>query len=307
MNSIFSADETDAVLITDATNAFNMLNRAAILHNISIQCPTIATFVINTYRLPVRLFVTGGQEPKSSEGTTQGDPLSMSIYGMSLIPFMLALQNTSNAKQCWLADDASGAGFIKDVFKWWQSLEKMGPMFGYHPNAIKCWLIVKPNKYEEAMEAFKNMGINLTTEGCHHLGTALGLRDFLKDYVNDRVEQWVEEVIKLSEFANSQPQACFAVYTFGLKHRWTYFMRTLPDIQELLCPLEDTLMSIFVPSITRHMCNPTERQVLELPRRAGGLGIINPCTKASVSYEASKRISAPLARQIIAQKWMKMR
>ena len=41
---------------------------------------------------------------------------------------MLALQNTSNTKQCWLADDASGAGSIKDVLKWWQSLEKMGPM-----------------------------------------------------------------------------------------------------------------------------------------------------------------------------------
>ena len=183
MNSLFSADETDAVLLIDATNAFNTLNRAAVLHNISVLCSTIATFVINTYRLPVRLFVTGGQELKSSEGTTQGDPLSMSIYGISLIPLILALQNTSNTKQCWLADDASGAGSIKDVLKWWQSLEKMGPMFGYHPNALKCWLIVKPNKYEEAMEAFQNTGINITTEGRRHLGAALGSRDFL-DYVN---------------------------------------------------------------------------------------------------------------------------
>ena len=117
MNSLFSADETDAVLLIDVTNAFNTLNRAAALHNISILCPTIATFVINTYRLPVRLFVTGGQELKSSEGTTQGDPLSMSIYGISLIPLMLALQNTSNTKHCWLADDASGAGSIKDLLK----------------------------------------------------------------------------------------------------------------------------------------------------------------------------------------------
>ena len=102
---------------------------------------------------------------------------------------MLALQNTSNAKQCWLADDASGAGFIKDVLKLWQSLEKMGSMFGHHPNAIKCWLIVKPNKYEEAMEAFQNNGINVTTEGRLHLGAALGSRDFLEDYVYDKVEQ----------------------------------------------------------------------------------------------------------------------
>ena len=53
MNGIFSADETDAALLIDATNAFNTLNRAAALH-ISILCPT---FVINTYRLPVRLSV----------------------------------------------------------------------------------------------------------------------------------------------------------------------------------------------------------------------------------------------------------
>ena len=250
MNSLFSADETDAVLLTDATNAFNTLNRAAALHNISILCPTIATFVINTYRLPVRLFVKGGQELKSSEGMTQGDPLSMSIYGISLIPLMLALQNTSNIKQCWLGDDASGAESIKDVLKWWQSLEKMGPLFGYQPNALKCWLIVKPNKYEEAMEAFQNTGINVTTEGRRHLGAALGSRDFLEDYVNEKAEQWVEEVIKVSEFANSQPQACFAAYTFGSKHRWTYFMRTLPDIQDLLRPLEDALVSSFIPSST---------------------------------------------------------
>ena len=80
-------------------------------------------------------------------------------------------------------------------------------------------------------------------------------------------------------------------------------MRTLPDIQDLLRPLEDALVSSFIPSLTEHRCNPTERQLLELPIRAEGLRIINPCTKAPVNYEASKRISALLARQIIAQKW----
>ena len=153
------------------------------------------------------------------------------------------------------------------------------------------------------MEVFQNTGINVTTEGRRHLGAALGSRDFLEGYVNEKAEQWVEEVIKLSEFANSQPQACFAAYTFGLKYRWTYFMRTLPGIQNLLRPLEDALVSSFIPSLTGHTCNPTECQLLELPTRAGGLGIINPCTEAPVSYEASKRISEPLARETMAQKW----
>ena len=52
MRNIFEADETDSVLLIDASNAFNALNRAAALHNIRELCLTLATYVINTYRQP---------------------------------------------------------------------------------------------------------------------------------------------------------------------------------------------------------------------------------------------------------------
>ena len=58
MRNIFEADETDA-----ASNAFNPLNRAAALNNISALCPLIATYVTNTYRVPAHLFVVSGSEP----------------------------------------------------------------------------------------------------------------------------------------------------------------------------------------------------------------------------------------------------
>ena len=50
MRNIYEADETDAVLLIDASNAFNALNRSAALHNIRVLCPTIAIYAINTYR-----------------------------------------------------------------------------------------------------------------------------------------------------------------------------------------------------------------------------------------------------------------
>lgn len=56
MRNIFEADETDAALRVDASNAFNSLNRAAALNNIRVLCPLIVTYVINTYRAPARLF-----------------------------------------------------------------------------------------------------------------------------------------------------------------------------------------------------------------------------------------------------------
>ena len=74
MCNIFDTDDTDAILLIDASmaNAFNSLNRATALHNLRILCPIIATYAINTYRLPTRLFIVAGQGLKTSEGKTQG-------------------------------------------------------------------------------------------------------------------------------------------------------------------------------------------------------------------------------------------
>ena len=48
-----------AVLLVDASNAFNSLNRQAALHNIRHLCPPIVTTLINTYCDPTSLFIDG--------------------------------------------------------------------------------------------------------------------------------------------------------------------------------------------------------------------------------------------------------
>ena len=117
---------------------------------------------------------------------------------------------------------------FKQVKQWWDELREAGPPLGYYPNSKKCWLVVKPEKEGRAKEMFAGTGINITTEGRKHLGAALGSRSYLEQYVGGKVEDWVGEVTRLAEFARSQPQASYAAFTFGLRHRWTYFMRTLP-------------------------------------------------------------------------------
>ena len=301
MCNIFDTDDTDAILLIDASNAFNSLNRVAALHNLKILCPIIATYAINTYRLPTRLFIVGGQELKSSEGTTQGDPLSMAIYAISLQPLITRLHLTSSTKQCWFADDASGAGMATELRKWWDTLRADGPDYGYSPKDDKCWLITKPEKEEIVREKFKDTDINITKEGKKHLGAVVGSRSYLSEYVNEKVDGWVSEIIKLAEFATTQPQASYAVYTFGLKHRWTYYYRTLPDIQDLLKPLEDAIANVFLPALLEHNCSPIEREILALPVRKGGIGVANPCNEAQLEYQASRKITAPLVKRIELQ------
>ena len=73
---------------------------------------------------------------------------------------------------------------------------------------------------ESVREAFKDTSINVTVQGQKHLGAAIGSREYLEEYVSEKVTNWINDIAKLAEF--SQPQACSAAYTFGLKHRWTY-------------------------------------------------------------------------------------
>ena len=169
-----NSDNSDAVLLVDASNAFN-------------------------------------------------DPLGMSLYAINLQPLITRLQVKNTASQCWYADDATGCGSLKDVKTWWDELTVSGPPLGYFPNPPKWWLIVKPEKEQAAKEIFTETAINITTGGRKYLGAALGSRDFLEEYVGEKVEEWVAQVSRLAELATTQPQSSCAAFVFGLRHRWTYF------------------------------------------------------------------------------------
>ena len=50
MHDTFGAEDVDAVLLVDASNAFNRLNREACMRNVAHLCPAITPVIINCYR-----------------------------------------------------------------------------------------------------------------------------------------------------------------------------------------------------------------------------------------------------------------
>lgn len=84
---IFENGDTEALIIVDASNAFNWLNRHTTLANVNTctTCPALAPTLINAYRSPFSLRVNG-QTLISQEGTTQGDPLGMAMYTIGTQP-----------------------------------------------------------------------------------------------------------------------------------------------------------------------------------------------------------------------------
>ena len=87
VRSAFLQEDTDAILLADASNTFNSLNRAVALHNIQQICPSFAPILINTYRSAAGLFIAG-DILLSEEGTTQGDPLAMLMYALATLPLI---------------------------------------------------------------------------------------------------------------------------------------------------------------------------------------------------------------------------
>ena len=109
LSDIFDEEATDGVLLVDASNAFNCLNRKAALVNINNLCPALGTVLINTYRSEPNLFIDG-ECILSREGTTQGDPLAMAMYAMATLPMIQHLQQKADIQQVWYADDSAGGG-----------------------------------------------------------------------------------------------------------------------------------------------------------------------------------------------------
>ena len=72
-------------------------------------------------------------------------------------------------------------------------------------------------------------------------------------------------------------------------------MRTISEISHHLVSLEETLSNSFIPVITvGHICNETERKLLSLPTRFGGLSIHIFYKHAEVNNSNSKRLTAQL-------------
>ena len=79
-------------------------------------------------------------------------------------------------------------------------------------------------------------------------------------------------------------------------------MRTIPNLHDLLLPLEEAICQHLIPTLTgRTSCSTAERDLLALPVRLGGLGLANPATLSSPSFQASELLTKPLVDLIRSQ------
>lgn len=296
----YGEDDCEGVLLVDASNAFNLLNRQVALRNIMALCPTLAPLLVNIYRNPSELFV-GGETMLSLEGTTQGDPLAMAMFAIATRPLVERVA-CAKADQIWFADDASAGGKLSRLRTWWDLLGTHGPSFGYYLNPCKTWLLTKPDNRREAERLFADTGVQITADGVHHLGAALGSKEYRERFIQTKVAGWSAELTRLSAYAQAQPQLAYCALTQALANKWSYAMRTVEGLGNCMQPLEVMLRERFIPAITGNSApNDNIRALFGLPVRHGGLGIGQPILMSSKEHQRSREVTAPLVRLILTQ------
>ena len=147
MHDIFNDDNTEDILLIDAENAFNSINRKVMLHNLKLICPVITTYISTCYIYPARLFITSGGELFSKEGTTKGDPTTVGAYALGILPLLQFLLdfifvNELNVIEVAFVDDFTVAGKLSSIKDYWNQLTSIGPKYGYFLKASKSYLIV---------------------------------------------------------------------------------------------------------------------------------------------------------------------
>ena len=104
--------ETEIVLLVDASNAFNAANRNLILETVSQRAPSLAMAARNTYIYGSDLWLPNGQSIRSTEGTTQGCPIAMQCFALSTLP-LIEKSQAEGLDQEWYADDSAGVGTVE--------------------------------------------------------------------------------------------------------------------------------------------------------------------------------------------------
>jgi hypothetical protein len=233
----------------------------------------------------------------------KGTPKAMAIYAMGSAPLLNKLKEDSiGSKQIAYADDLSSGGTIRGLREWWDRVVTEGPKYGYYPEPTKTWLIVKEAEHDDAVRIFQGTNVKITMAGKRHLGAPLGSLEFRKEYCSELVDEWVSQIKTLSDIAKSEPQAAYACFIHGLRHKYSYVLRTIPGFKTELPPVEQAVRDHFIPALTEGaIISDEDRDLLALPLKYGGLGVINVTEIADSEFTYSCMLTEELTKSIISQ------
>ena len=165
------------------------------------------------------------------EGVTQGYPVSMVLYGITLDPLAKEPRAADPGfLSPFYADDAAFDGSERRSAHILKLLTERGADRGYFTDPAKSLFISDtPEQVEAAIREFAAEGLALNlVSGSIYLGAYLGPQEELAAWVKPQVEAWDHGVRVLGKISRRHPQSAYTGLGMLLQLEWQYLQRTVP-------------------------------------------------------------------------------
>ncbi len=270
------------VLALDMRNAFNSVDRTAILEAVTALEPRLLRAAETGYLLPSRLFFAGS-ELVSSKGVRQGDVLGPVFFSLAIHGALLQVQKSfPRVHVRAYLDDVTLFGNGADLVAAAQMLEKLLENIGLLVNSAKCGVIGP-----DAHFVFNALGVPAPTS-LRILGAFLGPDPEVMAAV---LERQTDQTALLGSIDFLEPSIRLAIIRFCAHPRLNFLVRTHPaELMASPClAFDEAILAAVLRllGVPRVMVDIAHLTLMCVPLKNGGLGLRSYTQLAPLAYAAS--------------------
>ena len=301
--------EDKVLLKLDFSNAFNTLNREAVLQQVREHFLELERWVRWTYCEHSTLLFGKHKLLSSQAGVQQGDPLGPLLFSLAVQPVAVELAREGGLDfTAFYLDDGVFAGSTAAVSSALQKLAERCPQLGLHLNLKKCELVVPSGRRPDNLERFfpaELLADPVTGEnrvvlgtGFKLLGAPVGPAAYCAAFTQKRVKKVKPTLEALAKLEDPQVALLLLRYcsSFG---KLVFSARTTPasyHLQELSAFDEEvraTLSDFCGLDLTESQWKQASRGLW-----CGGLGLRRLGTHAPAAYFASLSATSKLCLEV---------
>ncbi|KAJ0900450.1 putative RNA-directed DNA polymerase [Helianthus annuus] len=300
----YHADGSLVMLTIDFSNAFNLVDRSAMLKEVHRVCPSLSPWVNFLYGQPARLYVEDNCI-WSTTGVQQGDPLGPLLFALALHPLITRVQEQCRLLfHAWYLDDGTIIGPVREVAKALEVISREGPSLGLQLNVQKTELFWPSCNGEKFVAGLFPEDIGRPKLGVKLLGGAVSRdRDFISDMAVKRASRAVDLMRVLPQLKNPQCEllllrSCMGVAKLIFGHRTcqpSYVGAAVTLFDEGLRQAIDDI----VVGRGGAFFGDLQWRLASLPIKEGGLGLLSAGDVSSFAFVASRVQSLELQDHIL--------
>ena len=260
----------------DFTNAFNTVDRRDLAAGLRDFAPAFYRAGRWIYGSSSKLAVTGAdgavETLESSQGVRQGDPLGPLF-------FSVAIRRTLDDLVRHLGPDRLLIGYLDDLYVLSPDDGAFDDVQTFFDGRGSCLELNITKSKSHALEDVRSDGLDI-------LGTAVGSSAFRSAFLRDKIKH---QVGLLHQLGDLKAQHALLLLRFCIQQDLRHLQRTLKtdDLPGCWDDLDGALLdsALLIRSSPRRLA--TDADLVTLPARLGGLGVLSHTECAPLAYKAS--------------------